>query len=154
MIKVCRSSWTKVKLRTHIPLPKSFSARTNQFRVDTSLAQWPSLGFLVLLHAARSKSALLLAVFGGGFVHTTLNDAATKAMNTFLFRQQLPCALFHANEHQVNISEECRERILATDVTAYDIFDEARTEVLVVMEVRMHSGNCGPKVVRCLQSYG
>lgn len=36
---------------------------------------------------------------------------------------------------QVNISEECRERVLATDVTAYDIFDEARTEVLTVMEV-------------------
>ncbi|CAM9337731.1 unnamed protein product, partial [Ectocarpus sp. 12 AP-2014] len=35
---------------------------------------------------------------------------------------------------QVNISEECREKILATDVTAYDIFDEARAEVLVVME--------------------
>lgn len=38
---------------------------------------------------------------------------------------------------QVNISEECREGILATDVTAYDIFDEARAEVLAVMEVRM-----------------
>eukprot|EP00903_Cladosiphon_okamuranus_P006660 g6502.t2 len=35
---------------------------------------------------------------------------------------------------QVNISEECRERILATDVTAYDIFDEARVEVLAVLE--------------------
>lgn len=39
------------------------------------------------------------------------------------------------NKLQVNISGECRERILATDVTAYDIFDEARTEVLAVMEV-------------------
>ncbi|CAN0440027.1 unnamed protein product, partial [Laminaria digitata] len=36
---------------------------------------------------------------------------------------------------QVNISEECRERVLATDVTAYDIFDDARAEVLAVMEV-------------------
>ena len=45
-----------------------------------------------------------------------------------------------SNERQVNISGECRERILATDVTAYDIFDEARTEVLAVMEVRMLCG--------------
>lgn len=37
---------------------------------------------------------------------------------------------------QVNISEECRERVLATDATAYDIFDEARAEVLAVLEVR------------------
>jgi len=36
---------------------------------------------------------------------------------------------------QVNISEECRETILATDA-AYDIFDEARAEVLAVLEVR------------------
>eukprot|EP00904_Undaria_pinnatifida_P012481 jgi/Undpi1/8363/HiC_scaffold_25.g10831.m1 len=35
---------------------------------------------------------------------------------------------------QVNISEECREKVLATDVTAYDIFDDARAEVLAVME--------------------
>ncbi|CAM9258383.1 unnamed protein product, partial [Scytosiphon promiscuus] len=35
---------------------------------------------------------------------------------------------------QVNISEECRDKILATDVTAYDIFDDARKEVLAVME--------------------
>ncbi|CAM9477524.1 unnamed protein product, partial [Hapterophycus canaliculatus] len=35
---------------------------------------------------------------------------------------------------QVNISQECRDGILATDVTAYDIFDEARKEVLAVME--------------------
>ena len=40
-----------------------------------------------------------------------------------------------SNERQVNISGECRERILATDVTAYDIFDEARAEVLAVLEV-------------------
>lgn len=38
---------------------------------------------------------------------------------------------------QVNISEECREQILVTDVTAYDIFDAARAEVLAVMEVRL-----------------
>lgn len=38
---------------------------------------------------------------------------------------------------QVNISEECRERILATDATAYDIFDEARAEVLGVLEARL-----------------
>ena len=36
----------------------------------------------------------------------------------------------------MNISEECREKVLATDVTAYDIFDDARAEVLAVMEVR------------------
>eukprot|EP00903_Cladosiphon_okamuranus_P006656 g6499.t1 len=35
---------------------------------------------------------------------------------------------------QVNISGECREKILATDVTAFNIFDEARKEVLTVME--------------------
>ncbi|CAM9247127.1 unnamed protein product [Ectocarpus sp. 4 AP-2014] len=35
---------------------------------------------------------------------------------------------------QVNISGECREEILSTDVTAYDIFDRARAEVLTVME--------------------
>ncbi|CBJ31529.1 signal transducer, putative [Ectocarpus siliculosus] len=35
---------------------------------------------------------------------------------------------------QVNISGECREEILSTDVTAYDIFDRARVEVLTVME--------------------
>ncbi|CAM9864575.1 unnamed protein product [Ectocarpus sp. 6 AP-2014] len=35
---------------------------------------------------------------------------------------------------QVNISGECREEILSTDVTAYDIFDRARAEVLAVME--------------------
>ncbi|CAM9739286.1 unnamed protein product, partial [Ectocarpus fasciculatus] len=35
---------------------------------------------------------------------------------------------------QVNVSGACREKILATDVTAFDIFDEARAEVLVVME--------------------
>lgn len=37
--------------------------------------------------------------------------------------------------HQVNISEQCREKILETNVTAYDIFDEARAEVLALMEV-------------------
>lgn len=36
---------------------------------------------------------------------------------------------------KVNISGECRDTVLATDVTAYDIFDEARAEVLLVMEV-------------------
>ncbi|CAN0106221.1 unnamed protein product [Ectocarpus fasciculatus] len=35
---------------------------------------------------------------------------------------------------QVNISGECRDMILSTDVTAYDIFDRARAEVLEVME--------------------
>eukprot|EP00903_Cladosiphon_okamuranus_P013298 g12395.t2 len=35
---------------------------------------------------------------------------------------------------QVNISGECREDILSTDVTAHDIFDRARVEVLAVME--------------------
>ncbi|CAB1110198.1 unnamed protein product [Ectocarpus sp. CCAP 1310/34] len=35
---------------------------------------------------------------------------------------------------QVNVSGACREKILATDVTAFDIFDEARAEVLAVME--------------------
>ncbi|CBJ31531.1 signal transducer, putative [Ectocarpus siliculosus] len=35
---------------------------------------------------------------------------------------------------EVNISGECREEILSTDVTAYDIFDRARVEVLTVME--------------------
>ncbi|CAM9700874.1 unnamed protein product [Ectocarpus sp. 4 AP-2014] len=37
-------------------------------------------------------------------------------------------------ERQVNVSGACREKILATDVTAFDIFEEARAEVLVVME--------------------
>lgn len=37
----------------------------------------------------------------------------------------------------MNLSEECRENILETNVTAYDIFDEAREEVLALMEVRM-----------------
>jgi len=41
---------------------------------------------------------------------------------------------------QVNISGECREQILATDVTAFSIFDGARKEVLEVMEVSMHYG--------------
>lgn len=50
--------------------------------------------------------------------------------------------------NQVNISEECRERLLATDVTAYDIFDEARAEVLAVMEV------CAFQIFgRCFLSY-
>ncbi|CAM9633812.1 unnamed protein product [Ectocarpus sp. 13 AM-2016] len=35
---------------------------------------------------------------------------------------------------QVNVSGACREKILTTDVTAFDIFEEARAEVLVVME--------------------
>ncbi|CAN0228913.1 unnamed protein product, partial [Ectocarpus fasciculatus] len=35
---------------------------------------------------------------------------------------------------QVNISGRCREEILSTDVTAYDIFDHARAEVLALME--------------------
>ena len=34
----------------------------------------------------------------------------------------------------MNISGHCREAVLATDVTAYDIFDGARSEVLDVME--------------------
>ncbi|CAN0477642.1 unnamed protein product [Ectocarpus sp. 12 AP-2014] len=37
-------------------------------------------------------------------------------------------------ERQVNVSGACREKILTTDVTAFDIFEEARAEVLVVME--------------------
>lgn len=36
----------------------------------------------------------------------------------------------------MNISGQCREEILSTDVTAHDIFDRARAEVLAVMEVR------------------
>eukprot|EP00904_Undaria_pinnatifida_P012482 jgi/Undpi1/8364/HiC_scaffold_25.g10832.m1 len=40
---------------------------------------------------------------------------------------------------QVNISEECREKVLATDVTAYDIFDGARSEVLDVMETNFQT---------------
>ncbi|CAM9258459.1 unnamed protein product [Scytosiphon promiscuus] len=40
---------------------------------------------------------------------------------------------------QVNISQECRDHILATDVTAYDIFDGARKEVLAVMETNFQS---------------
>ena len=41
---------------------------------------------------------------------------------------------------QVNISGECREKILGTDVMAFDIFDEARAEVLALMEVRRSFG--------------
>ncbi|CAM9372968.1 unnamed protein product [Ectocarpus fasciculatus] len=40
---------------------------------------------------------------------------------------------------QVNISGECREDILSTDVTAYDIFDRARTEVLDLMETNFQT---------------
>lgn len=40
-----------------------------------------------------------------------------------------------AESPQVNVSGACREKILETDVTAFDIFEEARAEVLVVMEV-------------------
>lgn len=49
--------------------------------------------------------------------------------------QRRPVPPTFKNELQVNISEECREKVLATDVTAYDIFDDARAEVLEVMEV-------------------
>ncbi|CAM9758034.1 unnamed protein product [Ascophyllum nodosum] len=35
---------------------------------------------------------------------------------------------------QVNISGECRDNILETDVTSFDIFEDARREVLHVME--------------------
>lgn len=58
-------------------------------------------------------------------------------MYTCLILRMVWCLL--GNEMQVNISEECREKVLATDATAYDIFDDARAEVLAVMEV---SANC------------
>ncbi|CAM9367670.1 unnamed protein product [Sphacelaria rigidula] len=35
----------------------------------------------------------------------------------------------------VNISGKCREKLLSTDVTEYEIFDQARAEVLSVMEM-------------------
>ncbi|CAN0036855.1 unnamed protein product [Ectocarpus sp. 12 AP-2014] len=41
---------------------------------------------------------------------------------------------------QVNISVACREEILSTDVTAYDIFDRAREEVLALMEGEFKAG--------------
>lgn len=53
---------------------------------------------------------------------------------------------------QVNISEECREKVLATDVTAYDIFDDARAEVLAVMEVSVTPpclGQCNSAYSTC-----
>ncbi|CAM9864710.1 unnamed protein product [Ectocarpus sp. 6 AP-2014] len=40
---------------------------------------------------------------------------------------------------QVNISGECRDEILSTHVTAYDIFDRARAEVLEVMETNFQT---------------
>lgn len=44
------------------------------------------------------------------------------------------------SKDQVNLSEGCRERVLGTDVTAYTMFDEARNEVLRIMEVRVLRG--------------
>ncbi|CAM9864373.1 unnamed protein product [Ectocarpus sp. 6 AP-2014] len=41
---------------------------------------------------------------------------------------------------QVNISGACREEILSTNVTAYDIFDRARAEVLALMEGDFKAG--------------
>eukprot|EP00903_Cladosiphon_okamuranus_P011013 g10402.t1 len=38
-------------------------------------------------------------------------------------------------EQEINISEECRERVLTSAVTRYNIFDEAIAEVLNIMEV-------------------
>ncbi|CAM9384392.1 unnamed protein product [Ectocarpus fasciculatus] len=40
---------------------------------------------------------------------------------------------------QVSISEACREEIVSTNVTAYDIFDRARAEVLAVMEAEFQA---------------
>ncbi|CAN0185542.1 unnamed protein product, partial [Discosporangium mesarthrocarpum] len=43
-------------------------------------------------------------------------------------------------EHQINISEECRERILCSEVTRFDIFDAAIAEVLHMMETNFKAG--------------
>ncbi|CAM9480659.1 unnamed protein product, partial [Ascophyllum nodosum] len=55
-----------------------------------------------------------------------VRQALTMSIVDKYIREDAPC--------QVNISEECREKVLGTDVTAYDIFDDARAEVLAVME--------------------
>lgn len=47
------------------------------------------------------------------------------------------CVKIYQRQLQVNISGQCREEILSKDVTALDIFDRARAEVLVVMEVNL-----------------
>ncbi|CAM9514857.1 unnamed protein product, partial [Discosporangium mesarthrocarpum] len=37
-------------------------------------------------------------------------------------------------QNQINLSDECRKRVLNRDVTSHNIFDEAREEVLKLME--------------------
>lgn len=51
--------------------------------------------------------------------------------------------VLHSLRWQVNISGGCREAILSTDVTAHDIFDRARAEVLALMEVSPESDDGG-----------
>lgn len=40
-----------------------------------------------------------------------------------------------ARDNQVHISEECRERVLNSDVIKIDIFEEARVEMLKAIQV-------------------
>lgn len=40
-----------------------------------------------------------------------------------------------SRDNQVNISEECRERVLTSDVIKIDIFEEARLEILKAIQV-------------------
>lgn len=46
---------------------------------------------------------------------------------------------------QVNISQQCRERVLEMDATDFLIFDEARSEVLHLMEVIARNTKIKPR---------
>lgn len=72
-----------------------------------------------------------------------LNDGGRRARSCGAgWRESAPDPLSCSISLQVNISAECREKILATDVTAFDLFDDARAEVLAVMEVRAPCQAC------------
>lgn len=100
--------------------------------IYTKLPRYPSL-FRVYVND----------VDGGG------DDASYDFFMVTVVRYAIRCA-----RPQVNISEECRETILATDVTAYDIFDSARAEVLAVMEVRVTGRKpCAASNMCCVYYY-
>lgn len=44
---------------------------------------------------------------------------------------------------QLGISDECRARVLSTDVTKFDIFEEARLEVLGILKVGIYVRRAG-----------
>lgn len=61
----------------------------------------------------------------------------------FVFKPH--CYLFAAPCQKVKLTDGCRDRLLTSDVTKFDIFEEARLEVLKIMEVghvRKVSENC------------